>query len=194
MEIGGKFIVFTAIGVYLEDVALESLAGKWKGKAADELCVNPEFYRDIFTGNFEKFTRVTMVLPLTGQQYSEKVSENCVNAWKAAGIYTEAEAAALVKFKDIFKDQNFSTNASILFTHSPNGSLTIAFSMDGSIPEVGEVIENKTLCDAVLESIIGQHGVSPAAKKALAVRLSDLLKEPPQAEEVKADNSVNSDV
>ena len=54
----------------------------------------------------------------------------------------------------------------------------ISFSKDGSIPEVkAEVIENKLLSQAVLESMIGAHGVSPATKRSLASRLSKLFKE-----------------
>ncbi|XP_028119617.1 chalcone--flavonone isomerase-like isoform X2 [Camellia sinensis] len=162
LEIQGKFIKFTAIGVYLEDSAIPSLAVKWKGKSAEELTDSVEFFRDIVSGPFEKFTQVTMILPLTGQQYSEKVTENCVAYWKAVGTYTDG--------------------GSILFTQSPLGSLTIAFSKDSSLPETGTaVIENKQLSEAVLESIIGKHGVSPAAKKSLAARVSELLKEKPEA-------------
>ena len=131
-------------------------------------------------GPFEKFMRVTMILPLTGQQYSEKVSENCVAIWKSLGIYTDEEAKAIDKFVSVFKDQTFPPGSSILFTVSPKGlgSLTVGFSKDGSIPEVEstEVIENKLLSQAVLESMIGAHGVSPAAKQSLASRLSDLFK------------------
>ena len=54
-------------------------------------------------GDFEKFTRVTMILPLTGEQYSDKVTENCVAYWKAVGAYTDAEGAAVDKFKEAFK-------------------------------------------------------------------------------------------
>lgn len=54
----------------------------------------------------------------------------------------------------------------------------ICFSIDGSIPEVGSaVIENKLLSEAVLQSMIGKDGVSPAAKQNLASRLSELFKE-----------------
>lgn len=54
----------------------------------------------------------------------------------------------------------------------------ISFSKDGSIPEVeSAVIENKLLSQAVLESMIGAHGVSPAAKQSLASRLPELFKE-----------------
>ncbi|CAL2242634.1 unnamed protein product [Prunus armeniaca] len=177
LEIQGKVIKFTAIGVYLEDKAVPLLAVKWKGKTAQELTESVEFFREIVTGPFEKFTQVTTILPLTGQQYSEKVSENCVAIWKSIGIYTDAEAKAIEKFLEVFKDQNFPPGASILFTQSPNGSLTISFSKDASIPEAGNVvIENKLLSEAVLESIIGKHGVSPEARQSVAARLSELLK------------------
>lgn len=66
-----------------------------------------------------------MKLPLTGQQYSEKVTENCVAIWKSLGIYTECEAKAVERFLEVFKDQNFPPGASILFALSPNGSLTV---------------------------------------------------------------------
>ncbi|XP_061975835.1 chalcone--flavanone isomerase-like [Populus nigra] len=178
LEIEGKFIKFTAIGVYLEDKSLESLAAKWKGKIAKELADSVEFFRDIVRGPFEKFMRVTMILPLTGLQYSEKVAENCANIWKSLGIYTDAEAKAIEKFREVFKEETFPPGSSILFTLSPHGSLAISFSKDGSVPEIeNAVIENKLLSEAVLESMIGKHGVSPAAKQSLATTLSELLKE-----------------
>jgi hypothetical protein len=45
-KIGGNFIRFTAIGVYVEDAAVPALAKRWAGKTADELA----FFRDIGTG------------------------------------------------------------------------------------------------------------------------------------------------
>ncbi|KAI3449527.1 hypothetical protein Pfo_006192 [Paulownia fortunei] len=178
LEIEGKFVKFTAIGVYLENNAVPSLAVKWKGKSAEELTDSVDFFAEIITGPFEKFTKVTTILPLTGKQYSEKVAENCVAYWKAIGKYTDAESEATKKFLEVFKDETFPPGASILFTQSPVGSLTISFSKDDSLPEHGNaVIENKQLSEAVLESIIGKHGVSPSAKQSLALRLSDLLKQ-----------------
>lgn len=81
----------------------------------------------LIVGPFEKFMQVTMILPLTGQQYSEKVSENCVAIWKSLGIYTDEEAKAIEKFLSVFKDQTFPSGSSILFTVSPKGagSLTV---------------------------------------------------------------------
>ncbi|KAI3776799.1 hypothetical protein L1987_46589 [Smallanthus sonchifolius] len=189
MEIQGNFVKFTGIGVYLEDKAISSLAVKWKGKSAQELTDSDDFYTDIVTGPFEKFTQVTMILPLTGKQYSEKVSENCVGAWKSLGIYTEADAKIIDKFLEIFKDQNFPPGSSILFTISSVGSLTVGFSKDGSIPETGDaVLENEKLGEAIIESMIGKHGVSPAAKQSLASRLSYLMNQKPN-QSVQVGNS-----
>ncbi|CAN8254532.1 unnamed protein product [Cochlearia groenlandica] len=177
LDIHGKFVIFTVIGVYLDAVSVPSLSVKWKGKTPHELTESVPFFREIVTGSFEKFIKVTMKLPLTGQQYSEKVTENCVSIWKSLGIYTESEAKAVEKFLQVFKDKTFPHGASILFALYPNDSLTIAFSKDDSIPKKGEaVIDNKLLAEAVLESIIGKKGVSPATRLSLAKRLSHLMK------------------
>jgi hypothetical protein len=51
MEIGGNFIKFTAIGVYLQaDAVVSALAAKWAGKSADELAADAAFFRDVVTG------------------------------------------------------------------------------------------------------------------------------------------------
>ncbi|KEH21936.1 chalcone-flavanone isomerase family protein [Medicago truncatula] len=128
----------TSLAIESIDIAVPYLAEKWKAKSAHELTDTVPFFRDIVTGPFEKFMRVTMIRPLTGQEYSNKVSENCVAIWKSLGIYTNEEIKAINKFVSVFKDETFPPGSSILFTVSPkgSGSLTISFSKDGSIPEV----------------------------------------------------------
>ncbi|XP_055809816.1 chalcone--flavanone isomerase-like [Solanum dulcamara] len=176
LVIEGKFVKFSVIGVYLEENAVSFLPAKWKGKSSEELTHSLEFFRDIVTGPFEKFIRVTLILPLTGKQFSEKVAGNCVAILKAIGTYSDVESQAIAKFLNVFQSETFSPGASILFTQSPLGSLTISFSEDDSVPGTGNaVIENKPLSEAVLESIIGKHGVSPAAKCSLAKRVSEML-------------------
>lgn len=46
----GEFAKVTAIGVYLDDDAVDWLAVKWKGKSAEELVDSIDFFRDIVTG------------------------------------------------------------------------------------------------------------------------------------------------
>ncbi|KAE8702567.1 Chalcone--flavonone isomerase [Hibiscus syriacus] len=178
LDIHGTFIKITAIGVYLEDKAVDCLAGMWKGKNAADLADSVEFFRDIITGDFEKFVQVTTIMPITGQQYSERVAEQCVAILRSHGTYADAETKAIEKIMAAFKYETFLPGSSILFTISPRGSLTIGFMKDRLVPENGKaVIENKDLGNAVLESIIGKNGVSPAVKRSLASRLSQLFRE-----------------
>jgi len=54
--------------------------------------------------------------------------------------------------------------------------MQIAFSKEERVPKTGKaVIKNKLLGEAVLESMIGKNGVSPATRKSLAERLSKLM-------------------
>ncbi|XP_050210885.1 chalcone--flavanone isomerase-like [Mercurialis annua] len=176
LDINGTFVKFTAIGVYMENKGIPILAANWKGKNAEELNNSDQFFTDMVTGDFEKFTKVTMILPLTGPQYSEKVAENCVNIWKSRGVYNAVQAKAIDDFLNVFKPQTFPPSASILFSQFPRGAVAIAFSKDGSIPRVANaVIENKLLAEAILETIIGKNGVSPAARLSIAQRLEKLF-------------------
>jgi len=69
LEIGGNFIKFTAIGVYLEDAAVSALAKKWAGKTADELASDAAFFRDVVKG--EWILRVKKV-PCSSSFFDEK--------------------------------------------------------------------------------------------------------------------------
>ena len=51
LDTEGEFVKYTAIGVYLEDKAIESLAVKWKGKTEEELMDSIDFFSDIVTGS-----------------------------------------------------------------------------------------------------------------------------------------------
>lgn len=55
--------------------------------------------------------------------------------------------------------------------------MQISFSNHETVPEAGNtVIESNALAEAVLQTIIGKDGVSPAARKNVAMRLAELLK------------------
>ncbi|KAL0652612.1 hypothetical protein Bca4012_095303 [Brassica carinata] len=202
LDIQGEFVISTVIGVYLDPNAVGSLTSfGWGCKTTEELTESVNFFRHIVTGSFEKFIKVTMKLPLTGQQYSEKVTENCEAIWESLGINSNSDIScgpppsaklrfnkitktfgpsrhysrgqAVKRFLEIFKPKKFPPGASILFAISPKGSLTVAFSSDDGIPKRGNTaIENKFLAEAVLESIIGKNGVSPGARLSVAERLA----------------------
>ncbi|KAI4351159.1 hypothetical protein L6164_005541 [Bauhinia variegata] len=177
-QLDGNFIKFTTIGVYMEAKAIVSLAEKWKGKNEDELLESLHFFRDIVSGPFEKVIRGTKIVALPGYEYSRKVTENCVAHMKSVGTYGDAEAAAIEKVIQVFKDHTFPPGSSVFYKQSPTGTLTISFSKDGTMPEDYAVeIHNKPLSEAVLETMIGKYPVSPALKHSLATRLSQLFKE-----------------
>ncbi|KAL1217057.1 Chalcone--flavanone isomerase 2 [Cardamine amara subsp. amara] len=183
-DIEGKFVIVTVIGVYLEAMAVPSLSVKWKGKNANELTESIPFFRQLVTGSFEKFVRVTMKVKLTGTQYAEKVVEYCEEILKSSGKYTRSEAKAIDQFLLVFKGQYFRPGSSSLFALCPKGSLTIAFSKDESVPKTGKaVIKNKLLGEAILESMNGKNGVSPTTRKSLAARLSMLMNNNDQHDE-----------
>ncbi|XP_020209203.1 chalcone--flavonone isomerase [Cajanus cajan] len=176
LMIEGSFIKFTGLGVYLEDKAVASLATKWKSKDSEGLVETLDFFRDIISGGFEKMIRCSYIRELSGREYSRKVMENCVAHMKSVGTYGEAEAAAIERFAEAFKSVNFPPGASVFFRQSPDGILGLSFSQDETLPANEDaVIENKALSEAVLETMIGEHPVSPALKHSLASRLPALF-------------------
>ncbi|XP_054786861.1 chalcone--flavanone isomerase 1A-like [Prosopis cineraria] len=178
VTIEGQFTKVTTIGVYLEDKAFSSVASKWKGKTPDELVNSIDFFMDIIKGPYEKLIRGSKIVALEGAEYGGKVSQNCANHMKAAGTYGEAEAKAIDKFVQIFQPYNFSPGSSVFYLQSPDGTLTISFSDDTTLPEnPAGAIENKALSETLLETMIGEHAVSPALKQSLASRLSSLFKD-----------------
>ncbi|XP_057422895.1 chalcone--flavanone isomerase 3 [Lotus japonicus] len=176
LTIEGKFIKFTGLGVYLEDKTVDSLATKWKGKSSQELLDSLDFYRDIISSPSEKLIRGSKLRPLSGVEYSRKVMENCVAHMKSTGTYGEAEAAAIGKFAEAFRNLDFPPGSSVFYRQSPDGELGLSFSPDDTLPEKeAVVIENKALSEAVLETMIGEHAVSPDLKRCLAERLPAVL-------------------
>ncbi|MED6168450.1 hypothetical protein PIB30_011616 [Stylosanthes scabra] len=137
-------------------------------------------------GPFEKLIRGSKIRPLSGVEYSKKVMENCAAHMKSVGVYGDAEAAAILQFAEAFKNVDFKAGASVFYRQSPLGFLALSFSEDGNMPEKeAAVIENKALSSAVLETMIGEHAVSPDLKRSLAERLPAILQKgivvtPPQ--------------
>lgn len=65
----------------------------------------------------------------------------------------------------------------------------IAFSKDEEVPRSGNaVIKNKLLGEAIIESMIGKNGVSPATKKSIAERLSKLMNQHKEANTFATEN------
>nr|QDF63021.1 chalcone isomerase [Stenochlaena palustris] len=168
LEINGRFIKFTAIGIYIEDGIIPYLSPKLSGKSVEELCHKELLFEEVLSAPFEKLVRVVFLLPLTGPQYSEKVLERI----GVQGIYKDLREEHKQQFLEIFKAETFPPRSSLVFSFTEEG-LKVGFPKGNEIPEEPvAVIPNKSFADAVLATIIWKDGVSPAAKVSLAERLS----------------------
>nr|GEV97611.1 chalcone isomerase [Tanacetum cinerariifolium] len=178
-------------GLYLEEKAIESLAMKWKGKTNVELMDSEEFYNEIYNGSsihhayfwsinidpykecpFEKLVRVTLLVPVTGKFYSELAAEKIVGLLKEKGTYNEEDAESIVKYLEVFKNENLKPGDVVLYTILTDGSATDNIARDGIVPEapIG-VIENKKWGPTQVECMIGKHGVFPEMRQYVTVYL-----------------------
>ncbi|ERN12202.1 hypothetical protein AMTRI_Chr08g164050 [Amborella trichopoda] len=176
VEKEGVFVKFTCTALYMEEAAVYDLEPKWKGKSAEELLASLNFFMDIINCPFEKMSHVAMISTLDGKEFSGKVVEKCKAIMEGSGTFSPQQSPlALHKFMEAFKGKMLTYGSAIFFTYLEAG-LSIAIAEDGSIPDKGDVmIEDKALAQALLDSIIGEHGVSPAAKRSVAERLSEVL-------------------
>nr|QDF63023.1 chalcone isomerase [Goniophlebium niponicum] len=171
LEINGKFVKFTAIGIYVEDAIVHYLSPKLGGKSVEELCDKELLFEEVLTAPVEKLVRVVFLLPLTGPQYSEKVIERI----GVQGMYPNLKDEYKKQFLEIFKAENFPPQSSLFLSFTKKG-LKVAFSKGDGFPEQPvAAIEDKSFADAVLATIIWKDGVSPAAKVSLAERLSEYM-------------------
>ncbi|KAJ4770702.1 Chalcone-flavonone isomerase family protein [Rhynchospora pubera] len=176
LDINGEFKVFTVTGVYLESEAVNFLTKRWKGKPVEQLSSSNQFYRDIVTAPFDKLSQVTLVAHLSGSQFVQKVAENCRTFMKKENLYSQKEEKAAIEFEKLFEPIDLPPGSTIFFTHCSSGQLKVTFSKDTSVPELENgVIDCPILEEAVLESIVGENGVSPAAKLSLALRIHDII-------------------
>ncbi|KAH7285585.1 hypothetical protein KP509_33G035400 [Ceratopteris richardii] len=171
LEIQGKLIKFTAIGIYVEAAIIPHLSQKLAGKSLEELCENDLIFNEVVAAPHDKLVRVTFLAPLTGPQYSEKVVER-IGLIENSGVKEES----LKLFLEIFKTENFPPGTSVVVSFTKS-ALKIAFTKDNEIPkEPAAVIEDEAFACGFLASIIGKDGVSPAAKNSFAKRIYNHLK------------------
>ncbi|GKB25545.1 chalcone isomerase [Tanacetum coccineum] len=173
----GNNVKVTATGLYLEEKAIESLAIKWKCKTDVELMDSDEFYNGITNGCFEKLVRVSMLVPLTGKNFSETTSQKMVMFWKKDGTYNDEDAATIDKYLEVFEHENLKPGGdSVLFTHLLDGSATLSIAKSGIIPEAPvAACKSKKWGEMPFEGIIGKNGVVPETRQSIASRLSDLF-------------------
>ncbi|KAJ1690326.1 hypothetical protein LUZ63_014481 [Rhynchospora breviuscula] len=115
---------------------------------------------------FDKLSQVTLVAHLSGSQFVQKVAENCRTFMKKKNLYSQKEEKAAIEFEKLFEPIDLPPGSTIFFTHCASGQLKVTFSKDTSVPELENwVVDCPNLKEAVLESIVGENGVSPEQKR-----------------------------
>nr|GEW36895.1 chalcone isomerase [Tanacetum cinerariifolium] len=75
-------------------------------------------------GPFEKLVRVTLLVPVTGKFYSELAAEKIVGLLKEKGTYNEEDAESIVKYLEVFKNENLKPGDVVLYKILTDGSAT----------------------------------------------------------------------
>jgi chalcone isomerase len=175
-DVNGKFKIFTVSGVYLESEAVNFLAKRWRGKSVEELSSSNQFFDDIITGPFDRASQITLVAPLDGKEFARLVVKSCTEILKKNGLYSQKEEKECEELKKFFEPINLPPGSTVFFTYCTSGHLMVTVSDDTSVPEVENLaIDCRNLMEALLASIIGENGVSPAAKLSLASRMHDIM-------------------
>lgn len=79
------------------------------------------------TGPFEKLMYSFVLVPLTGKDLSEFMSQMLVQKWKSDGTYTDLDATTVDKFLEVFRDETLMPGGgSVLFTFLADGSVTVS--------------------------------------------------------------------
>nr|GEX57893.1 chalcone isomerase [Tanacetum cinerariifolium] len=128
------------------------------------------------SGPFEKLVHVTLLIPVTGKFFSELAAEKMVGLWNEKGTYNDADAESIVKYLEVFKNENMKPGDAVLYTILTDGSATDNIARYGIVPEapIG-VIENKKWGPTQVEGMIGKHGVFPEVRQCVASRLPELF-------------------
>ncbi|KAG5224453.1 chalcone--flavonone isomerase [Salix suchowensis] len=172
IEIHFLQIKFTAIGVYLEPEIVGHLQ-QWKGKPANELAENDDFFEALIAAPVEKFLRIVVIKEIKGSQYGVQLESVVRDRLAEADKYEEEEEEALEKIVEFFQSKYMKKNSIITF-YFPSTSPTaeIGFSTEGK-EESKFKVENANVVDTIKTWYLGgTRGVSATTISCLANTIS----------------------
>ncbi|TVU50614.1 hypothetical protein EJB05_01992 [Eragrostis curvula] len=193
IEIHFLQIKFNAIGIYLEtnSVLLEPLQ-KWKGKKADELAEDDDFYQALVSVPVEKLFRVVVIKEIKGSQYGVQLESSVRDRLVAVDKYEDDEEEALEKVTEFFQSKYFKPNSVVTFhfpsTPGPAQALCnfflsqtawmrvqISFATEGK-DEAKITVENENVAGMIQKWYLGgTSAVSPTTVRSLADHFAPLL-------------------
>ncbi|XP_023527694.1 probable chalcone--flavonone isomerase 3 [Cucurbita pepo subsp. pepo] len=172
LEIHFLQIKFTAIGVYLEPAIVEHLK-QWKGKAAEDLLKDDDFFEAIVSAPVEKAIRVVVIKEIKGAQYGLQLENAVRDRLAADDKYEEEEEAQLEKVVEFFRSKYLSAHSVISF-HFPSAP-TIAEIEFSSYGKEGSKmkVENGNVVEMIKKWYLGgTRGVSQTTISSLANNLA----------------------
>ncbi|XVF41207.1 hypothetical protein PTKIN_Ptkin01aG0261800 [Pterospermum kingtungense] len=175
IEIHFLQIKFTAIGVYLEPEVVGHLQ-QWKGKPANVLAEDDDFFEALINAPVEKLLRVVVIKEIKGSQYGVQLESAVRDRLAAVDKYEDEEEEALEKVVEFFQSKYFKKN-SIITYHFPanSGTAEIAFTAEGK-EDAKIKVENANVVEMIKKWYLGgTRGVSATTITSLANALSAQL-------------------
>lgn len=175
IEIHFLQIKFTAIGVYLNLQDILSLLNNWKGKTADELAQDDDFFDALITARADKFLRIVVIKEIKGSQYGVQVESAVRDRLAEADKYEDEEEAALDQVVQFFQSKYFKKDSVITFHFPATAPIAeIGFSTEGKESNCSKIIvENGNVVEMLQKWYLGgSRGVSPTTISSIANSLS----------------------
>ncbi|BBN13651.1 chalcone isomerase [Marchantia polymorpha subsp. ruderalis] len=171
----GVELKVTVLGIYTNLEVLNHLS-KYDGLSAEELLKDDQFLLAFLEAPVDKLARVTMLLPLTGEDYAGKSGDTTEMSLKEVNKWGEAEELALKEYREFFKQKTCPPGSTIFFAVTKSG-LEISQSFDSSIPKKAEyVVKNPVFGAGLVGTMLSVKGVSPHTRAKFGENMSTLLK------------------
>ncbi|KAL6526887.1 Chalcone isomerase-like protein 2 [Orobanche gracilis] len=172
IEIHFLQIKFTAIGVYMDQKIVSHL-NKWKGRSADDLAQDNDFFEAIISAQVDKLVRVVVIKEIKGSQFGVQIESVVRDRLAEVDKYEEDEEEALEQVVNFFQSKYLKTNSVLTFYFpavSPTAEIVFA---NGGKEESRIEVKNANVVKMIEKWYLGgSGGVSPTTISSLAAGLS----------------------
>jgi len=161
-----------AFGLYVDPNGARSVLGTYSDRSARDLEGDQAFYRRILDQDFATTLRLVMTRDVGGDDMADAfdgaLRPRVQRAASAMGM--PGGEQALDRFRSYFSLGEMTKGAQIVFSCSPDGSLTTAVK-----GELQPVIKSEALCWALFDVYLGEDPISGDGKKQLVARFPQIL-------------------
>ena len=167
-----------AVGLYVDaDQARETLSS-WKGKSADQLAMDEDFYQAILRPELEMSLRLVLTRNIDGEDLRSAFEDALrprVRSAAQRGLLGGEEA--LETFRNFFDEGKLGKKSELIFTRYADGRL---FTLVNRVER--PLIKNTALAWALFDVYLGVDPIQKQAKRSLVELFPDVLagKVPPK--------------